>query len=115
MAWMARAPEVDTRRQNPYRWGLEVDLTPDQTAFIQQAIDAGRLHRPEEAVREALSLWEEPASVAAPKFLPPSRSPKPHSLPAKAEFITEDSMRQLADEVKQRGRARLAAEQQTSR
>jgi putative addiction module CopG family antidote len=38
---------------------MEVDLTPDQSAFVQQAIEAGRLHRPEEAVREALSLWEE--------------------------------------------------------
>jgi len=31
----------------------------------------------------------------------------------KGRAITEDSMRQLADEVKQRGRARVAAEQQT--
>src|ERR1700683_3460769 len=53
------APEVDTKHQNPYCWGMEVDLTPDQAAFIQQAIDAGRLGRPEEAVRDALSLWEE--------------------------------------------------------
>jgi hypothetical protein len=37
---------------------MEVELTPAQTAFIRQAIDACRLHRPEEAVREALSLWE---------------------------------------------------------
>lgn len=29
--------------------------------------------------------------------------------------ITQESMQQLADEVKQRGRARLAAEQSTSR
>jgi hypothetical protein len=32
----------------------------------------------------------------------------------KGRVITEDSMRQLADEVKLRGRARLAAEQQAS-
>jgi hypothetical protein len=39
----------------------------------------------------------------------------PHSLPGKGRVITEDSMRQLADEVKQRRRTRLAAEQQTPR
>jgi Arc/MetJ-type ribon-helix-helix transcriptional regulator len=38
---------------------MEVDLTPDQAALVRQAIDAGRLDRPEEAVREALPLWEE--------------------------------------------------------
>ncbi|MGH9499586.1 MAG: hypothetical protein ACRD3L_10640, partial [Terriglobales bacterium] len=38
---------------------MEVELTPDQQAFVRQAIEAGRLRRPEEAVREALYLWEE--------------------------------------------------------
>ncbi len=38
---------------------MEVQLTPDQKAFIKHAIESGRLHREEDAVREALSLWEE--------------------------------------------------------
>jgi Arc/MetJ-type ribon-helix-helix transcriptional regulator len=38
---------------------MEVELTPEQQAFVQHAIATGRLHRPEEAVREALALWEE--------------------------------------------------------
>jgi putative addiction module CopG family antidote len=38
---------------------MEVDLTPDQTAFVRHAIEAGRLRRTEEAVRQALSIWEE--------------------------------------------------------
>jgi hypothetical protein len=70
---------------------MEVDLTPDQTAFVRQAIESGRLNRPEDAVNSAQ------ASLAA----------------GKGRIITEDSMRQLADEVKRRGRARFAAEQQT--
>ena len=37
---------------------MEVRLTPDQEAFIRQAIESGRFHDPEEAVQEALSLWE---------------------------------------------------------
>ena len=44
---------------------MEVDLTPDQTAFVRQAIEAGRLHRPEEAVREALSLFADTPRVVA--------------------------------------------------
>jgi len=38
---------------------MEVQLTPDQKAFVRQAIESGRLQREEDAVREALSLWEE--------------------------------------------------------
>jgi len=37
---------------------MEVQFTPEQEAFIRQAIASGRLHRAEEAVQQALSLWE---------------------------------------------------------
>ena len=38
---------------------MDVQLTPDQKAFARQAIESGRLTCEEDAVREALSLWEE--------------------------------------------------------
>ena len=38
---------------------MEVRLTPDQEAFVRRAIEAGRFGRAEDAVEEALSLWEE--------------------------------------------------------
>jgi len=38
---------------------MEVQLTADQRAFGRQAIESGRLQREDEAVQEALSLWEE--------------------------------------------------------
>jgi Arc/MetJ-type ribon-helix-helix transcriptional regulator len=38
---------------------MEIQPTADQEAFIKHAIESGRLHREEDAVREALSLWEE--------------------------------------------------------
>jgi Arc/MetJ-type ribon-helix-helix transcriptional regulator len=38
---------------------MEVFLTQDQEAFIRQATETGRLRRKEEAVQEAMSLWEE--------------------------------------------------------
>jgi len=36
-----------------------VDLTADQRAFVQKAIESGRFTHEEEAVAEALALWEE--------------------------------------------------------
>jgi putative addiction module CopG family antidote len=38
---------------------MEVTLTPAQEAFIRQAIESGRYHSADDAVREALALWEE--------------------------------------------------------
>jgi putative addiction module CopG family antidote len=38
---------------------MEIHLSPGQKAFIRQAIERGRLNREEDAVQEALSLWEE--------------------------------------------------------
>jgi hypothetical protein len=38
---------------------MEVQLTSDQKAFVRRAVETGRLHSEEEAVQEALALWEE--------------------------------------------------------
>ncbi len=38
---------------------MELHLTPDQDALIRQGIEAGRFHGKEDAVLEAMSLWEE--------------------------------------------------------
>lgn len=37
---------------------MEIQLTPAQEAFLRQAIESGRIHHAEEAVQQALSLWE---------------------------------------------------------
>jgi Arc/MetJ-type ribon-helix-helix transcriptional regulator len=38
---------------------MEVRLTPGQEAFIRQGIQSGRFHGQEDAVQEAMSLWQE--------------------------------------------------------
>jgi Arc/MetJ-type ribon-helix-helix transcriptional regulator len=38
---------------------MEVRLSPDQELFIRLAIESGRFRDPQDAVPEALSLWEE--------------------------------------------------------
>ncbi len=37
---------------------MEVRLTDDQKAFVRQAIESGRYSREEDALQEALRLWE---------------------------------------------------------
>jgi Arc/MetJ-type ribon-helix-helix transcriptional regulator len=93
---------------------MEVHLTPDQKAFVRQAIESGRLHREEDAVQEALSLWEERERTRA-EILTAVDIAEASIARGEGRAITQESMRQLADEVKQRGRNRLAAEQSSPR
>lgn len=38
---------------------MEVNLTDDQRAFIREALQSGRIQHEEDAVQEAMLLWEE--------------------------------------------------------
>jgi len=93
---------------------MEVRLTPDQKAFIQRAIETGRFNRVEDAVREALSLWEERERRRA-EILSAVDMAEASLARGEGRSITEQSMRELAGEVKKRGRARLADERPTPR
>lgn len=89
---------------------MEVELTANQKALAAQAIQAGRLQREEEAVQEALSLWEARERVRA-EMLASIDAAEASIARGEGRVITEQSMRDLANEIKRRGRARLVAEQ----
>jgi|SRR5277367_322980 len=86
---------------------MDITLTPDQKDLIRHEIEAGRLKRPEEAVEQAMSLWEDrrrdlieliaaldegEADFAAGRFIK----------------LDEKSGRELAEQIKREGRARRA-------
>jgi Arc/MetJ-type ribon-helix-helix transcriptional regulator len=93
---------------------MEVHLTPDQKAFARRAIESGRLHSEEDAVEEALALWEERERQRA-EFLVTLDEARASLARGEGRVITQESMRQLASEAKERGRTRLLAELATSR
>ena len=93
---------------------MEVQLTPDQQAFARQAIQSGRLRREEDAVREALCLWEE-RERARLEILAAVDEAEASLARGDGRMITQQSMRDLAEDVKQRGRVRIAAERTTAR
>ena len=93
---------------------MEVSLTNDQEAFIRQAIENGRFHHREDAVREALSLWEDRERKRA-EFLATLDDAKASLARGEGRTITQESMQELATDVKRRGLARITAEQQSSR
>ena len=88
---------------------MEVQLTRDQQAFVCLAIESGRLRREEDAVKEALSLWEERERTRA-EILAAVDEVETSLSRGEGRSITQESVRELARNVKQRGRARLAAE-----
>jgi len=71
----------------------------------------GRLDREEDAVREALLLWEERERRRL-EILAAVDEAEASLARGEGQDITQQSMRELAEEVKRRGRARLATEQQ---
>lgn len=93
---------------------MEVRLTSDQKAFARQAIQSGRLQREEDAVQEALALWEERERTRS-NILVAVDGAEASLARGEGRVLTEQSMRDLAGEVKQRGRRRLAAEQRPAR
>jgi len=93
---------------------MEVQLTPDQQAFVRQAIESGRLRREEDAVKEALSLWEERERTRA-EILAAVDEAEASIARGEGRIVTPESMRELAAEVKRRGRERLAGERRSPR
>ena len=93
---------------------MEVQLTSDQKAFARRAIESGRLHTEEDAVREALKLWEERERQRT-EFLLTLDAAKASLAHGAGRVIAQESMRELAEEVKERGRTRLLAELTKSR
>jgi len=93
---------------------VEVTLTPDQRAFVRQTIESGRFLRKEDAVKEALSLWEERERARA-EIIAAVDDADASLARGDGRVITQESIHELAEDVKRRGRARLAAELQPPR
>ena len=88
---------------------MDVQLTPDQQAFARRAIESGRFNSEHDAVQEALALWEERERQRA-EFLLTLNDARASLGRGEGRVLTQESVRQLAQEVKERGRARLLAE-----
>jgi Arc/MetJ-type ribon-helix-helix transcriptional regulator len=93
---------------------MEAQFTSDQEALVRQAIESGRLRREEDALKEAFSLCEERERSRA-EILAAVDEAEASLSRGEGRIVTRESMRELAEQVKRRGRARLAAEQQTPR
>jgi Arc/MetJ-type ribon-helix-helix transcriptional regulator len=88
---------------------MNIELTPDQIALARHGIEAGRLNSEEDAVAEALALWEqrERKRIEFEATLDDARASLARG---EGREITPESMKQLVSDVAARGRQRLLAE-----
>ena len=110
----ATCDSLDRLGRTLYLGFMNVDLTQDQRAFIRRAIESGRLQSEDEAVQEALSLWEGRERGRA-ECLAALDEAEASLARGEGRPITPESMTAFAEEVKQRGRRRLAADSSPSR
>jgi len=88
---------------------MEVELTEDQKAFVQQGIESGRYRSAEDAVRNALALWEERESRRMEILLAVSIAEAEFARGEGTVIETEEDAERVFNEIKQDGR-RLAAQ-----
>ena len=86
-------------------------MTPDQKALIRQAIESGRLDREDDALKEALSLWEERERRRLEILVAVDTAEASLARGEGRRVTTEAEAIQLAGDIKRRGMPRLNAEQ----
>lgn len=89
---------------------MEVQLTPDQKAFVRQAVENGRYQREEDALQEAFSLWERHERRRAEILSAVDQAEASFARGEGRRMTTHQETVQLADNIKRRGLSRLTAE-----
>ena len=86
---------------------MDVQLTTDQKAFARQAVESGRYRREEDALQEALSLWESQERRRAEILAAVDQAEASLARGDGRRVTTQQETSQLADEIKRRGLSRL--------
>jgi Arc/MetJ-type ribon-helix-helix transcriptional regulator len=88
---------------------MEVQLTDDQKAFVRQGIETGRYRREEDALQDALALWEGRERRRAEILAAVDQAEASFARGEGRKIATREEAVQLASEIKKRGLSRLAA------
>lgn len=88
---------------------MEVHLTDDQRSFIRQGIESGRYRHEEDALNDALTLWENRERRRAEILAAIDQAEASFARGEGRMVTTREEAAQLANDIKKRGLARLAA------
>lgn len=89
---------------------MDVQLTDDQKAFVRQAIQSGRYRGEEDALRDALSLWEGRERRRVEILAAVDQAEASFVGGEGRRIVTREQVVQMADGIKRRGFARLSSE-----
>lgn len=89
---------------------MEVQFTDDQKAFVRQAIESGRYSREEDALQDALLLWESRERRRAEILAAVDQADASFARGEGRKITTQEDVTQLAGEIKRRGMSRLVDE-----
>jgi Arc/MetJ-type ribon-helix-helix transcriptional regulator len=87
---------------------MQIELTAEQREFVRCAVETGRVRREEDAVRQALDLWVE-REREREEILAAIDIAEVELARGEEIALTKESMRELFEDVKRRGRERQAA------
>ncbi|MBM3769090.1 MAG: hypothetical protein FJW32_27225 [Acidobacteria bacterium] len=87
---------------------MEVQLTIDQEAFVRHAVATGRYRREEDAISDALAMWEARERRRFEVLVAVDQAEASLARGEGQRITTKQESDQLADEIKRRGLARLA-------
>ena len=92
-----------------YTHAMEVKIspTPEQEAFIREAVAGGRFQTAKEAAREALAQWAA-RERSRSELLTELESAEASLARGEGRQLTAQSIPQFIDEIKRRGRSRLS-------
>jgi Arc/MetJ-type ribon-helix-helix transcriptional regulator len=90
---------------------MDVQFSPGQKAFVREAIATGRITSEEEAVRQALLMWEERERQRVEVLGAVEIARASLARGEGRRIASETELRQFSEDVKRRGMARLATEQ----
>jgi Arc/MetJ-type ribon-helix-helix transcriptional regulator len=90
---------------------MQIQLTDDQKAFVQEGIKRGRFTGEEDAWREAMSLWESRERRRAEILAAVDLADASFARGEGRVISTRAEAASLVEEIKQRGILRLRAEQ----
>jgi Arc/MetJ-type ribon-helix-helix transcriptional regulator len=86
---------------------MEVQLTPDQQAFLRQAIETGRYQREEDALAEAFAMWEQRERRRAELLASIDLAEASFARGEGVRIETRQELAELTERIQRRGLARL--------
>jgi len=90
---------------------MEVGFKDDQKALVRRGIESGRYRGEEDAVQEALTLWEHRERRREEILAAVDQAEASFAEGEGRRVTTREELTELADGIKRRGLSRLAAEE----